>query len=90
MLAKYLPETMISRRGDYASFLIPDALMGKPLAKRSNPQAIPEEVMPENFKSSVIELIQILIFSSSPSWKMQLGFPVSVRERFSASWKNWE
>jgi len=68
-LAEHFPNTKISRRGDYASILIPSAVLEKPLVKNSNPSALPQENLPQNFKSSVISIIEMLIFSSRPELK---------------------
>jgi AraC-like DNA-binding protein len=65
-LAEHLPGTEISRHGVYASFLIPYAFLEKPLVQRPNPSTVPHESLPPDYKSSVIEVIKILIISGRP------------------------
>lgn len=65
-LAAYLPGTEIARNGAYASFFIPSVFLEKRLALRPAPSNVPQESLPADFKSSIIELIRIQIFTKRP------------------------
>ena len=68
-LADYLPDTKISRHGNYASILIPSILLKKPMAKALDGSSVPSESLPRNFRESAIEIIKILIFERRQTLK---------------------